>query len=48
MLPQIIWLFSLPVVIFVTHRVVLFALRKFESGKKVTGNYKRENHELIN
>ena len=33
MIIQIIWFFSLPVVIFLTYRLVLFALRKFEKKK---------------
>ncbi len=34
MIIQIIWFFSLPVVIFLTYRLVLAALRKFEKGNK--------------
>jgi hypothetical protein len=30
MITQIIWFFSLPVIIFVTYRLALLALKKFE------------------
>jgi hypothetical protein len=33
MISQIIWFLSLPVVIYITYRLALLALHKFEKGK---------------